>query len=156
MKRVAGAKVVLNIGGPLIDVDRGACRTHKPRRTRRINQIRVRKESQQPGNDRIVNRSTLRVAQHYAVKVQSLSLAQTFVRKEKEELLFNNRPTNVAAKLITNELCWFGRPELEKVTGIQRTVAEKLEQLSMKLVGARLCRNVDDGAPAFAVLSGKR
>jgi hypothetical protein len=82
-------------------------------------------------------------------------LAQTLVRKEKEDFILDDGAAHVSAKLIALERRRTNRVEFEEVACIKRVVAEELKHFAMKVVGARARGKVDDGAGTLTVFGAE-
>src|SRR6185369_3370261 len=123
-------------GGPLIDVDGCACRAYETRGAGRIDEICAWYQFEESSDHRIGYRRALRIAEHHAVQVESLALAQAFVGGEEKQFVFVNGTTQIAAKLIPFEGRGFRRRELEKVPCVKHVIAEKLKQFAMKIICA--------------------
>src|SRR5262249_10861300 len=81
-----------------------------------------------------------------------VSEARALVRPEVEQLVFLDRSANAAPELIALERILHGSEEL---AGVQLSIAEKVKQAAMDLVGAGSRDDVDDAAARIAVLRGE-
>src|SRR4029077_2000245 len=79
--------------------------------------------------------------------------AQSFVRGEKEGAVLLYRPAECPAKLIHHER-WFAGVEIS--TGGEHLVSQKLIDVSMELVGARLGDDIHHGAGVATIFSIER
>ena len=80
----------------------------------------------------LVTDRALRIAENQAVEVEPLSLAESFIREEKERLVPDQRAAKIPAELVALEWRRLGRSEVEEVAGVEDVVAQKLEQLAVK------------------------
>ncbi len=79
---------------------------------------------------------------------QRLANAQAFVVSEKEHLVLDDGPAERKAELVL--LVRLLTEDVESIDGVEFLVAQKLPQIAVDLVGARLDDGVHDGAVAAA------
>src|SRR5262249_52530410 len=108
MQPIVDVEVVADVHCRLIDVDGPRCRTAKSSHARRVNEICPWDPLDQLCNHRVGYGSALRVAQDQTIQVKLLSLAETFIRAEKECLVLEQRPPEIPAELIALEWRWVG------------------------------------------------
>ncbi len=77
-------------------------------------------------------------------------LPEAFIVTEQEPLVLLERTSQRAAELVSAKRR--NRALVEEVAGVEIAVAEKLEQRTVQLVGARLSNHADLSARAFSVL----
>src|SRR3984885_9452491 len=82
-------------------------------------------------------------------------LTDALVGEEEEDFIFLDGTARVAAEFIVFKGSLRCTHRIEKVARIERIVAEKLEGLTVKFIGAGGGGDVDDGAGVAAVLGGE-
>ena len=88
----------------------------------------------------------------YWIAGDSLNHAAAFIRSEEECSVFLNGTAKSSAKLV---LLIVRGGRIEKASGIQRLIAEKLIGAAVPIVGAGFGDNIDDGAGVAAVFGVK-
>src|SRR6185369_11415515 len=142
----------------------GSGRRHEQICTTRVGRIersiwsRPRISRQETGNNRIAWSSKIRYLRRIrntCSGIQSNSFTLAFIGEVKEGPVAFDRAAERPSKLIVSECSlriWF---RVKDVASIKLIVSEKLEQRSMKIVGARLCNDVYNCARVPTVLSFK-
>src|SRR5919197_335775 len=154
-----------NVERPLIQVHGRRGRADEFRSARAVNEVGGRDQGQELYGRRVGGRRALGVTEDAAVHGQPLPLADGLKAEEKESLVLAavadggaafpevrqvDRAPDVSAILIPLERRSL-RP-VEEVAGVERVVAQELKQLAVKLVAARLCRDIYNRAGVSAVL----
>src|ERR1700730_16637608 len=81
-----------------------------------------------------------------------LVLPHPFVIAEDEGAVFDDRPASRCAELVSAEWRYWGSRIVEKIPGVQRTIAKKLISGTMELIGPGFGDGIHDAASRPAVL----
>ena len=155
VQTVAVAEGVAHVHRPAIDVDDGRGGTDEPRGSRGGGDVGTRDERQQLPNHRVRHARALFVAQHEAVEIHALPLADAVVGGEVERPPAPDRTAERPAELVALERVWLRRGELEEVSRVEGVIPEVLEGVAANPVRARTRHDVHDRAGDVAVLGRK-
>ena len=95
--------------------------------------------------------SLLRRRKDQAVDGEALALPQSFIAGEEMRAIPANGTAKGRPKIVPSEGRLSHGRSVEKIPGVHRAIAQEIEKLAVKVIRARACGDVDDGARVSAV-----